>query len=671
MLLFNSLLFKRLATLTAIFCSLLLVQNSCVYTERITSGQMAFERKQYAVAADMLHREYERASLVSERSHLAYLRAQSLEMTGRHEEAGNWYYKAYDHGFGPDALRGYAYSLKMQEKYEEAIEAFTGLGIEIGTPYEYRREIAACRQAAGWNQLIHRSPYSIESAPFNSNASDFSPVFDGDQSILFVSDRSHGQSEENYAWTGRAFASVFRAPVYGHSATPVEWFDYPYHEGPISIHPQGHIMVITRCGSRQIVYDDYCGLYISSKNASGNWSAPEKMPFTRPGINYMHPAWEADGKALVFAGDDPEGLGGFDLYRVKFDNGNWGEPVNLGRPVNTPGNEVFPWFDQDTLYFSSDHHIGMGGLDIFRTVKQQGGWSPVHNLLPPINSSADDFGFIIRHRHNTGDDLLAEGFFSSSRNGTTDNIFRFEKRKLPPEPKPEEEPIAGEMILDIFVLERVYEDPLDPGSRVLGRRPLEGARLQVNWADSSIAGIMPPADPLSLRLTPGEVYRFSAGKDGYLTADATFDTRSIAFNPADGDQRFELEILLDKIFLDREIVLEDIFYDFDRWDIREDAEPSLRRLAGILERNPHIRRVRLASHTDCRGSAAYNRDLSLRRAQSALEFLVDLGIDRNRLEAAGYGKDRPAVDCICSRCTEEEHQKNRRTTFTILESEIP
>jgi len=169
----------------------------------------------------------------------------------------------------------------------------------------------------------------------------------------------------------------------------------------------------------------------------------------------------------------------------------------------------------------------------------------------------------------------------------------------------------------------------------------------------------------TLRMQPGVSYRFLAKAAGYLSADASFSTLGMQ-QPSGEDALFEIEIELDKIFAGREIVLDDIYYDFDKADIRSDAKPTLRQLARNLQLNPGLR-IQLGSHTDCRGGDTYNRSLSQRRAESAVQFLIEQGVAAERLQAVGYGEDKPRSSCVCSRCSEEEHQINRRTTFAILE----
>jgi outer membrane protein OmpA-like peptidoglycan-associated protein len=220
--------------------------------------------------------------------------------------------------------------------------------------------------------------------------------------------------------------------------------------------------------------------------------------------------------------------------------------------------------------------------------------------------------------------------------------------------------------LDGYVLEKIYTEADNPDSKLLGRKPLNGATVEVKFAKETKKFTVGEDGRFSMDLAEGTDYQFIAKKDGYLTGEAFFSTKGIGRDPANPVQTFEVEVVLDKIFLNKEIVLEDIYYDFDKWDIRADAQPTLNALARNLELNPKIR-IQLSSHTDCRGNDAYNQELSQRRAQSAVDYLLSRGIGVERLSAKGFGEALPKANCACNRCTEEEHQFNRRTAFTVLE----
>jgi outer membrane protein OmpA-like peptidoglycan-associated protein len=312
----------------------------------------------------------------------------------------------------------------------------------------------------------------------------------------------------------------------------------------------------------------------------------------------------------------------------------------------------------------------MGGLDVFKTYRlNNGSWAPVHNLLPPINSGSDDFGYIVDYQAPKGDDVLQVGYFTSTRDQGigNDDIYRFEKVVPPPAPPVEiPEEIVYKMFLDGYVLEKIYEEPNNPNSRVLGRKPLEGSKVVIRFGQQKKEVTVGEDGLFSLELDENTDYDFLGSKEDYLNNRTRFSTKGIGKDPSNPIMRYEVELVLDKIFLDREITLENIYYDFDEWFIRDDAKPTLNELAENLKLNPGIR-IQLSSHTDCRGNNRYNEQLSQKRAQSAVDYLISKGIDPVRLEAVGYGENQLAIDCVCARCTEDEHQANRRTTFKILD----
>lgn len=648
----------------------LVMSVACTSVQKLKDGTLAYERKQYAVAIELLDKEYKKAKTRLERGRLAFLLAGSYDKTNQSDAALDWYQKAYDNQYGIDALKAYAYTLKKAERYEDAMEAFKELGIEIGSPYEFKKDITACEIALGW-QEISRVEYRTEVADFNSGYSEYSPALWKEDLLVFTSDRQTSQGSDTYYWTGNKFSDLYVADL---NSGAVSAFDAPFNtennEGSLCFNNDFTEAYFVRCfGEKK--EDNYCKImYSALKN--NTWSEPRVLEFVKDQVNYSGPWLSGDGKELYFSSNDPDGWGGYDIWvSNRAEDGWWEDPQPLSRNINTIGNERFPTLDGDTLYFSSDGHTGMGGLDIFRTyqLNNQRSWAPPFNLKPPVNSGGDDFGFVV-YSNKADKEVLQSGFFTSTRyDGIgNDDIYRFEKVVLPPEPEPEvvEEVVAHTLKLEGYVLEKIFEEPGNPDSKVIGRKPLNGAAVLMESTGFKDKVTVSEDGFFSLILNKDADYRFLASADGYLNNQEFFSTAGIGEDPNNPEQVFEIELVLDKIFLGREIILENIYYDLDKWDIRDDAKPTLDQLADNLRLNPGIT-IQLSSHTDCRGRDDYNEQLSQRRAISAVEYLISKGISPDRLFAKGYGESQPAADCICARCTEEEHQKNRRTTFTIIE----
>ncbi|MEM6396320.1 MAG: OmpA family protein [Bacteroidota bacterium] len=647
--------------------ALVFLLAGCSYTQKITTGPQAIDRKQYSEAIPLLQKEYKRAKTRREKGQFAEMLGLAFVKTGKEEEALTWYRTAYDNGAGTDALRAHADLLKQLERYEDAINVYNELGLEIGSRFEFRRDIEGAEKAIEW-LADDRKAYEVEPVSFNSNRSDYAPVaYEGGQ-LVITSDRAEATGDATYTWTGGGFSDLFLVDPRVSSVDPFDpGINSNDHEGTPTFSPDYQEMVFVRCSGAKRE-DAFCALYISSRSGGG-WSVPRRLPFTKAEVNYLHPAFSENGQTLYFSALDPDGWGGYDLYRVERSGPeSWGEPMLLPRGINSEGNEQFPFLQDDTLYFSSDGLIGMGGLDIFKIYPLENGrWSTAKNMKSPINSGGDDFGFTISQELNNGQ-VINEGYFSSARPGGRggDDVYRYTQRVLPPPPpRVDTTPIVYRDILDVYVVEKIYEDPTNPNSRIMGRRPKANATLFIQVGEESRSVNTNDEGKLSLVISEDKDYFFRAEAENYLADEGRFSGKGLPRDPENPTQRYEVELTLDRIFRNQEITLENIYYDFNEIFIREDAKPSLNELAALLELNPEIR-IQLGSHTDCRGQDGYNENLSQGRAQSAVDYLVEKGVNVNRLSARGYGESEPAVDCLCTRCTEEQHQENRRTTFKIV-----
>jgi len=661
----------KIAFITIIIVSL----TACTYTERIKDGKTAYARKQFNVAIPMLEDEFNKAKDSQLKGETAYMLGESYRRTHQTQAASDWYKRAQTQRYGKDTDIKYARMLQQLQDYDEARRAFQSAGRYTGNVRLYQEEMIACQKAKQWLAETEDNLYKIESLGTNNAATDFSPVLYNADQLIITSDRAESEGKENYKWTGEKFFDLYLLNI---NAETVERFEAPFnqsfHQGAPSFNKDQNIVFFTQCGTEEKIAVDYCKIMFSQKNGD-TWSKPEAIDLGNDVQNYIHPVLSEDGKMLIFACNKEEGFGGYDLYySIKVgadDEAKWSVPVNLGNKINTDGNEVFPFLDKDTLYFSSDGHIGMGGLDIFKAEKKAHKWQTPQNLKAPMNSGGDDFGLILDFLNPLPEGIIQHGFFSSNRLGGrgSDDIYKFQQQ-IPPPPDTTIPVDTPQIILAInlegLVKEKIFNELGNPNSGLSGYENLMGASVQVSSKDTAFTIGSDVDGTFFIRLDTATDYNLKATKPGYFTQVASISTKGIVLTKAHPDTTLSIEIIMEKIFTNQEIVLENIYYDLDKSFIREDAKPALDELITILKRNPTIN-IQLSSHTDCQGGTGYNEKLSQRRADAAVQYLIQNGINPERLTSKGYGESLLAVTCKCSDCTEDEHQKNRRTTFLVLE----
>jgi outer membrane protein OmpA-like peptidoglycan-associated protein len=657
-----------------IYCFLALAWGGCSFTQKIKSGEEAFAVKQYAVAARMLQEEYETSDKLEDRARRAYLIGQSYEQMRQPEMAVPWYKRAYEHRFGAPALERYAETLKQSERYVEAISVYEEM-MQAGTDVQrFRGQITLCNQAIQWKKDQARNPYKIQEVTFNSSSSDYSPYLLGPELLLFTSDRKNSSGNAIYNWTGRNFSDLYTVNVATGLVQPFEHIiNSPANEGTITFTSDRSEMYFTRCFSDRGL-DSYCKLMMC-RSRGASWSEPEVLSFVEDGINYGHPVITGRDSTLLFSSNDPKGAGGYDIYYSRRTPEGWGNPMPLSDRINTIGNERFPFMYKDTMYFSSDHHAGLGGYDIFKTyIDAQGQWTPPQNMKPPINSGWDDFGFVVDTFNIPESDIIEQGYFTTARNTNAgDDIFYYRKVIPAPEPEPvtppvtETKPINYQIYIAIRTMQPEFATPGDPNSERVGKQALPGTVIDFGDGPVMQRERTDANGLLILEVEWDKEYEVLARRGGFFNQNRVVST-DIEKDPANPIYTHNVEIVMEPIFEDTEVILQDIYYDYDEWFIREDAKPALTSLAKTLRENPQLR-IQLSSHTDCRGEDDYNLDLSQKRAQSAVDFLIGLGIPMERLVPVGYGENRLAVGCACEQCNEDQHQQNRRTTFKILPRE--
>lgn len=647
---------------------------SCTYTEKIKDGDTAYNRKQYSVAIPMLTQEHKKAKTPQDRGKKAYQLAESYRRVHQYEKAAEWFEKATAERYSTDAPLKQAQMLQQAQKYDEAIAAYRIAGRDAGNANKYMEQIVACRTAKQWLADAKINDYLVETLPINNAATDFSPIVISKDLVLFSSDRAKSEGKEKYKWTGQKFFDLYS---WERATDSVKRYQLPainpkYHQGNLIYNKDQTKLFFTQCGSDNQKDIDFCKIMMSEKKSEG-WTEPKELRLGADNYNYMHPCLDPNEKWMIFASNDKQGFGGYDLYIslwVPSEN-RWSEARNLGAAINTKGNEVFPYLDGDTLYFSSDGHPGMGGLDIFKAARVFDRWKDPVNLKAPLNSGADDFGLVMDPYARKTEEQIQIGFFASNRKGGkgSDDIYRFVKR-LPKEP---EIPVVIDSPLIVFKLnfegvakERIFKQPGNPNSEIVGYKNLMGATVRFSTPDTAWSVGSDVDGTFSANLQTGRLYILQTTKDGYFSANDTVSTLDIVLTEANPIQEIRKEVFLTPIYKGKEIVLKDVKFDYNKWDIRPDAASELDKLVLLLKENPELK-ILMTSHTDCRGSDRDNMLLSQRRAESTMQYLIAKGISENRLQAKGYGESTPAVACECGSCTEDQHQENRRTSFVILE----
>ena len=411
-----------------------------------------------------------------------------------------------------------------------------------------------------------------------------------------------------------------------------------YHDGPAVLSPDGRTLYFTRSDYQRFrLNKDYESVshlkLFQATLANGEWTSIE--PFAHNGEEFStgHAAISRDGNTIYFISDRAGGFGGTDIYSSTRSEEGWSKPINLGATINSAGNEMFPTFHGDTLYFSSNGHAGLGGLDIFKTWKNEEGWTVPTNVNAPLNSTFDDLSLIFN------EDGIS-GYLSSDRTGS-DAIHSFVMND------------------PVFAMKGICINNID-GS------PMPGVPVKVTNKTTGevIELITDDAGYFDMDLDPGQDFLVHVSMDDMFTETADVSTLGQRVS-----KTFELKMNMRPIEVDKPIVVNNIYYDYDKWDIRPDAAMELLKLARIFKDNPGLS-FELSSHTDSRASHLYNLVLSEARAKSAVDFLIRNGVDPDRIVARGYGELQPINNCRDGvECPEELHQQNRRTEFKVIRSE--
>lgn len=635
------------------------VSGAMAQSKQAEEADDAFKKGFFYNAIELYKKAYTTEKQASEKAVLIFKVAEAYRALGDAENAQVWYEKANKAQY-PDPITYYRIgeALKDQGKYADAIVAYNKY--KEKNPGDMRAEasLAACQLAQTWEDAPSRYKVDPE-VLLNSPEYDFSPAFSDKKNsdLVFASSRPASTGTETDGIVGESFTDLFSSSrdKLGKWSEPVRLpptVNTAAHEGSATFNEKRNVMYFTRCPHEKKKAFG-CDIWISKK-VGNNYSEPEMLNL-RPQqdkndtavITIGHPTLSKDNNTLLFSSNMKGGQGGKDIWMVKLDKNGMptGQASNLGKEINTPKDEMFPFLRENgNLYFSSNGLSGMGGMDIYLAEKTgDNAWGHAENMKYPVNSSGDDFSIIF-------DGDVDRGYFTSNRPGGKgqDDIWRFYVPDM------------------LFALQGTA---LDKETGL----PLADAKIEVVGTDGSNFSALTDADGhfkfeengKDRYIKENTSYTVRATKENYLVVNDQFTT--VGLNES---TTFVKEYLLQPVIPDKPIALPEVQFDLASAALRPEGKDSLQTLYQTMVDNPTII-IELAAHTDSRGTDKSNMTLSQNRAQSCVNYLISKGIDPARMVAKGYGESRPRITDaeIAKMATTEEkeaaHQKNRRVEFTV------
>ena len=631
------------------------------YSKLTKKADIAFTTNEFYKALNLYKDMYKESQNKDEKNYISFRIAECYRNMLQTQKAEAAYLKVITKKYdNPIIYYHYADMLRKNEKFAEAAVQFDEYLKLVPDDEKAKQAKISCAMAAKWIESPTR--YVIENRKeLNSRESDFAPAYANEDytNIYFTSTRPGIHGEKINPVTGQIFSDIFETEFNkkGEWSKPVplnDTINSPNDDGTPALSNNYRDLYFTRCKIVRGIKLG-CQIYRSSRQAGEDWYEYEQIQIAGDSITVGHPSISKDGLSLYFVSNMAGGFGENDIYVMtrKSKSAKFSKPVNLGFEVNTAGDEMYPFIRENgILYFCSNGHPGMGGLDIFKATKNEEDEWVVENMRYPINSSEDDFDIVYKGNNE-------EGLFSSSRKGGRgkDDIYSF---VLPPME---------------FVLQGIIKDDNTDN-------PIPGARIRIVGSDGTDLDITTKEDgTFRYKLNQHTDYIYLAKKDGYLNGKGRITTAELA-----DSKTFTDIIRLSSI--SNPVEVENILYDFGKWDLRPESKKELNKLVDILRANPNIT-IELGSHTDMVGDSLSNITLSQKRAQSVIDFLIEKEIPKDRLSAKGYGKQVPKIinarqakdgpfkegdkltaDYINALATPElkelANQMNRRTEFKVL-----
>ena len=649
--------------LTLLIIALFGLSSNFAQNNSTKKADKLFDRLEYVKAAE----EYLKLAEKSSDNYVIGRLADAYYNIFNTKDAEKWYAKIVNDNPDAEIVFRYSEMLKANGKYKESnvwMSKFSEM-----KPYD-TRAIAFRNTPNYLDKIIKKGKrFNVQNLKdVNTVSSDFG-AFTFDNALYLTSGRkqrgSKNKKYDNYSADEEYVLDVFKYDVINDvyiNENPLEAINTKYHEGIIAFSPSGDTMYFaretyysksyykdsivkngstneqisvinlyraTRCTKKEITWKNN-----GNCNFNKGWNVSE-LEINSAYYSMKNPALSCDGKTLYFSSDMPGGFGNYDIYKSEIkENGGLGKPINLGRQINTEEQEVFPHMCcDDTLYFSSNGHLGLGGLDVFYSKNVDGKWSNVRNVGLPVNSNSDDFAF------KMGDDCT-NGFVSSNRSGGvgSDDVYAVKKIK----------PLC-DILLESIIVDSKTDLPIDAALTSIK----DNTGIINSSKETSQDGLV------DYMFECEDVIQLLVSTEGY-------ESKMIDIKLLDIDPPL-LKIKLDPIeelIIEEKIVLNPIYFEFDKANITNQAAFELDKLVAIMMEYPNMI-IRVESYTDSIGPASYNKFLSDKRAKSTAQYVISKGIDENRISGVGMGEEDPKIDCT-SGCSKDDHAKNRRSEFIIV-----
>lgn len=618
------------------------ISTQLMVAQNLKRANQLFEKRAYLNAAELFLNEEPKTQEVLEKL------ADCYYFNTKMKDAEQWYkalLQTHEANVHPTYLFRYSQALKGVKKFDEADKWFQKYLEKKQMTIAEKQETLPFFEALNFG---NRKPYIVHKVSINSAFSDFGTAYFGDK-MVFASTRTNGKL---YDWNNQPYLDLYQADVDENqdlkNVIPFSGsINTEMHESNAVFTKDGKTMYFTRnnfdSGKKNRDKNKVTHLKIyKAQFVNNEWTNIAELPFNSSDYSAEHPALSPDEKQLYFASDLPGTIGSFDLFVVDVNaDGTYGTPKNLGPKINTEHREQFPFVSaKNRLYFASDGHFGLGGLDIFKSEIADQNFSNPTNLSDIINSNLDDFAFVIDEENEIG-------YFSSNRDGGIgdDDIYRFTQIKI-------------------------YEvHGLVQNKRTLELLP--GTLVSLFDKNNELINKINVGEDASylFEVENNKTYKLVGTRKLYVPAEIEFSTSS------KGDIDKNIQMLMELYTdVEKDIVVENdktqikinpIYFDYDKWNIRKDAALELNNVVNIMKKYPDMT-IEIGAHTDARGSFKYNIKLSHKRAKSVMDYLISQGISESRLKSEGFGESQPLNHCVKPKmCKEEAYSINRRCEFVL------